>query len=98
MSNRAHSGRCFRSNRKTKLRKGAAYAAHPTRWRVPLALRPFLTGNANQTRARFDVFALAVSRYAEHQRLTGKGAPIRAAGDLMPGYVRPAAGDLLPGR
>lgn len=85
MSNKAHTGRCFRATRRTKLRKlrqGADFNAHPIRYKVPLALRPFLTatpGSKNQVRAQFDAMALAIVRYNEHRDLTGKGAAIRAA-------------------
>lgn len=82
MSNRAHSGRCFRSYRRTKARKaeqGKVYE-YPIRWKVPQAIKAFLTGDARQVRARHDQMGLAISRYAQHQALTGKGPPIRAAG------------------
>lgn len=82
MSNRAGSGRCFRSNRTTarrKLRQGKSYDAHPVRWKVPLALRSFLFGASNQLRARYDDFAKAIMNYTKHQQLTGKGTPVRAA-------------------
>lgn len=82
MSNKAHRGRCFRSKRKTiarKLRQGEPYESHPVRWKVPAVIKPFLTGNANQLRARQEQFGLAIARYAQHHALTGKGPAVRAA-------------------
>lgn len=84
MSN--HHGRCCRAFRRTKarkLRQGKTFN-RPIRWKVPQALQPFLSitaGSPNQRMAGFDVFALAVSRYAEHRRKTGEGAPIRSEDD-----------------
>jgi hypothetical protein len=98
MSNRAHAGRCFRAKRETterkrrqearKLRDGVAFVAyepHPIRWKVPLALKPFLTGNANQNRARMEQFGTAIVRYNQFRAMTGKGARIKAApsGDVV---------------
>lgn len=84
MSNRGHSGRCFRSFRRTKARKerqGAEPYEFPIRYKVPLAIRPFLANAAkNQCRAQHEQMGLAIARYAEHQRLTGKGPKVRAAG------------------
>lgn len=84
MSNRAHSGRCFRSNRRTARRKAKQrhaepYVAHPIRWKVPQAIANFLVGNANQLRARFDQMAQAVARYADWQAKTGKGPKVVGA-------------------
>lgn len=82
----AHSGRCFRSNRRTARRKflqGKPYEPCPTRWKVPEAIRGFLTttpGSPNQVRAQYDQMGQAIARYAQHQRATGKGPPVRAAG------------------
>lgn len=83
MSNRAHKGSCFRAKRRTvarKKRQGVAYDPHPIRYKVPLALRPFLSGPMNQMRAQHDQFAVAIGRYEQHRIATGKGAPIRAEG------------------
>lgn len=84
MSNRGHSGRCFRSARKTKARieaKGGSYAICPIRWKVPAAIRPFLANaQRGQTRAQHDQMGLAIQAYAKHRQMTGKGAPVRAAG------------------
>lgn len=83
MSNKAHSGRCFRSKRATiarKKRQGVEYDPHPLRWKVPAALRPFLSGPANQARAQHDQFAIAIGRYNQHREATGKGPAIRAEG------------------
>lgn len=82
MSNRAHSGRCFRSNRRTarrKERQGTEYTAYPRRWKVPFAILPFLTGVRGQVRAGFEQFGNAIAKYTQHQKATGKGAPIRVA-------------------
>lgn len=78
----SHKGRCFRSARATRRRKEARGESYdyPVRWKVPAALRPFLTGNSNQLRARHDIFGAAIAAYAKHQQLTGQGAPIRARG------------------
>lgn len=78
----SHSGRCFRSMRRTKRRKEAQGNDYdyPIRWKVPAVIRSFLEGNRNQIRARHDQMGLAIARYARHQQLTGKGAPVRAAG------------------
>lgn len=86
MSNRAHRGRCFRANRRTARRKAKqvheeAYVAHPIRWKVPEAIGAFLFGAANQVRARFGQMASAIVRYRDWQEKTGKGAPVRAAGE-----------------
>lgn len=83
MSNRAHSGRCFRSKRATvarKARQGVEYDPHPIRWRVPAVLRPFLSGSVSQSRAQHDQYATAIGRYQQHRLATGKGAPVRAEG------------------
>ncbi len=72
----AHSGRCFRQWRRTKQRKirqGKSWV-FPTREKVPMALRPFLVGNANQMRAGADAMRLAVIRYGEHQIAVGRHA------------------------
>ncbi len=78
----SHTGRCFRSMRRTKRRKEAQGGSYdfPIRWKVPAAIRPFLTGNSNQLRARHDQMGQAIAGYARHQQLTGIGAPVRAAG------------------
>ncbi len=80
----SHKGRCFRSYRRTRARKEAQGCeqryVHPIRWKVPQAIAPFLVGIKGQCRATFDQFAQAIARYAKHQALTGKGAPVRAAG------------------
>lgn len=80
----AHTGRCFRSARKTTKRwkkQGKKYEVCPQRWKVPAAIAPFLTaGSKNQVRARFHEMGQAISRYAEHYKLTGRGAPVRAVG------------------
>lgn len=84
MSNRAHSGRCFRAHKRTKarkLRQGKTWD-QPVRWKVPLALRPFLNitpGSPNQRMAGFDLFARTIEAYNKHRDLTGKGAPVVAA-------------------
>lgn len=83
MSNKAHSGRCFRSKRATvarKKRQGVDYDPHPIRWKVPAALRPFLSGPTSQMRAQHDQFAVAIGRYNQHRTATGLGAPVRAEG------------------
>lgn len=91
MSNKAHSGRCFRSKRSTiarKKRQGVEYDPHPIRWKVPLALRPFLSGPISQMRAQHDQFAVAIGRYNQHREATGKGPAIRAEG--QPAATSPA--------
>lgn len=82
MSNRGHSGRCFRSFRRTQRRKESQGERYdfPVRWKVPVAIRPFLRGAKGQRRAQHDQFGLAIAGYAKHQQLTGKGPPVRAAG------------------
>lgn len=91
MSNRAHSGRCFRASRATKarkLRQGKTWE-RPIRWKVPLALRPFLNitpGSPNQRMATFDIFALCIEAHNKHRELTGKGPRIVAdGGDVVAG-------------
>lgn len=76
----SHKGRCFRSMRRTvarKARQGKPYEPHPVRWRVPQAIAAFLTGPAKQLRAGYEQMGLAIARYAQHQQLTGQGAPVR---------------------
>ena len=71
----AHTGRCFRAWRRLKarrVRQGAPPPEFPIRQKVPLALRPFLTGNANQMRATESAMKLALTRYADHQTMVGK--------------------------
>ena len=70
----AHTGRCFRAWRRTKARKQAQGLAwnFPIRQKVPLALRPFLTGEGRQKSASRNAMTLAISRYAEHQTMIGK--------------------------
>lgn len=85
MSNRAHSGRCFRSKRSTAARKesqGKTYVAHPTRWKVPLLIRPFLRQDGGRNalkRTTYDEMGLAIARYTQHRALTGTGPAVRAA-------------------
>lgn len=79
----AHRGRCFRSIRRTVKRKyeqGEEYDPFPMRWKVPAAIAPFLQGVKGQSRARHDQMGEAIARYAQHHKLTGKGAPVRAVG------------------
>ena len=71
----AHTGRCFRAWRRLKarrVRQGAPPPVFPIRQKVPLALRPFLTGDARQMRAGPNAMALAINRYAQHQTMVGK--------------------------
>lgn len=82
MSHRGHKGRCFRQHRRAVERKGDE-AQHPIRWKVPLAIRPFLNGAKNQRRARHDEFGLAIARYVKHQQATGIGPQVRALGDVL---------------
>lgn len=80
---RGHKGRCFRSHRRTierKAEQGERFD-YPIRYKVPQVISFFLSGGQkNQRRAQHDQFGLAIARYAEHQRLTGKGPAVRAAG------------------
>lgn len=77
---RGHKGRCFRSHRRTLARKGSE-ANYPIRYKVPQVISFFLMGaQKNQRRAQQDQFGLAIAKYAEHQRLTGQGPKVRAAG------------------
>ena len=75
----AHTGRCFRAWRQTKGRKARQGKPwdFPIRQRVPLALRPFLTGNVGQRNAGADAMKLAIMRYAQHQTMIGKHAAAR---------------------
>lgn len=69
-----HSGRCFRQLRRTKARyrrRGSEYNPFPIRQKVPLALRPFLTGDVRQKSAVQAAMNLAITRYAEHQAMVG---------------------------
>lgn len=70
----AHTGRCFRAWRRTKARKQAQGIewTFPIRQKVPLALRPFLTGEGRQKSAGTNAMNLAITRYAEHQTMIGK--------------------------
>jgi hypothetical protein len=82
MSNKAHSGPAFRSNRNTAKRKenqGVHYVPHPIRWKVPRAIMPFLTGPSNQKKATQEVMGAAIVRYMKFQEMTGKGPKVRAA-------------------
>lgn len=82
----AHTGRCFRSLRRTverKRKQGVEFVRVETRWRVPLAIRPFLIGNGS--RAQFESMGLAIQRYADFRQKTGQGAPVRAAGSRRGG-------------
>ena len=67
----AHRGRCFRAWRRTKARKQAQGTAwtFPIRQKVPLALRPFLTGPGKKAGA--NAMTLAITRYAQHQAMIG---------------------------
>ncbi len=69
----AHRGRCFRAWRRTKARKQAQGIAwtFPIRQKVPLALRPFLTGDGRQKSAVAGAMTLAITRYAQHQAMIG---------------------------
>jgi hypothetical protein len=70
----AHTGRCFRSWRRTKARKfkqGVPWD-FPIRQGVPLALRPFMTGiDGRQRHAGPQQMALAITRYAQHNAMIG---------------------------
>ena len=70
----AHSGRCFRSWRRTaarKLKQGQPWD-FPVRQKVPLALRPFLTAESGRQRhAGAAAMNLAVARHAQHQAMIG---------------------------
>ena len=71
----AHSGRCFRAWRRTKVRKARQGLPwdYPIRQKVPQALRAFLaTGDARQQRVGAQGMANAIARYAQHQTLIGK--------------------------
>jgi hypothetical protein len=71
----AHTGRCFRAWRRLKARRerqGAPPPVFPIRQKVPLALRPFLTGDGRQTRVDAQGMANAIARYAQHQTAVGK--------------------------
>lgn len=79
----SHTGRCFRSARRTRVRKEAQGKTYdfPIRYKVPVALRPFLANAAKgQHRAQFDQMATAIVGYNKHRALTGQGAAIRAEG------------------
>jgi hypothetical protein len=79
----AHTGRCFRSWRRTKTRKARQGLPwdFPIRQGVPLALRAFLTGSANQKSAGAGAMKLAIARYAQHQIMVGNvGRPGAARG------------------
>lgn len=68
-----HTGRCFRAWRRTKARKarqGESWT-FPIRRKVPLALRPFLTGDGRQKSAGTNAMTLAITRYAQHQAMVG---------------------------
>lgn len=79
----AHTGRCFRATRRTKLRKakkGELYPAVPIRYKVPTAIRAFLAQvTGGQRRAVFSRMADAILRYNDHQIKVG-GALARAEG------------------
>lgn len=73
----AHSGRCFRAWRRTKVRKARQGLPwdYPIRQKVPQAprARAFLaTGEARQQRVGAQGMANAIARYAQHQTLIGK--------------------------
>lgn len=88
MSNRAHTGRCSRAWRKTKarkLRQGVEWQ-RPIRWKVPEALRAFLSvtpGSPNQRMAGFDVFARAMVAYNKHRVLAGTPPLVVNGGDVI---------------
>lgn len=68
----AHRGRCFRAWRRLKarrLRQGAPPPVFPIRQKVPLSLRPFLTGPGKKAGA--NAMTLAITRYAQHQAMIG---------------------------
>ena len=59
----AHRGRCFRAWRRLKarrLRQGAPPPVFPIRQKVPLSLRPFLTGPGKKAGA--NAMTLAITR------------------------------------
>lgn len=80
---RGHKGRCFRQHRRAVERhaeRGETYG-YPIRYKVPQIISFFLSqGQKGQKRAQEQQMGLAIARYAEHQRLTGKGPMVRAAG------------------
>lgn len=66
---RGHKGSCFRQRRRTKVRKESQGKRfdYAIRYKLPLALMPFLFGAfANQRRAQVDQMGLAIQRYNEH--------------------------------
>ena len=71
----AHTGRCFRAWRRTKARKARQGQPwdRPIRQKVPLALRPFLTGAVGsiQKHAGMEAMGHAIARYVEHQKMVG---------------------------
>lgn len=79
---RGHKGSCFRQRRRTKVRKEAQGKRfdYPIRYKLPLALMPFLfQGRDGQRRAQFDQMGSAIQRYNEHAAKVGLPA-VRAEG------------------
>jgi len=61
----------MRGTKARKAKQGKTWETCPLRQKVPLALRAFLTGNANQKSAGAAAMKLAISRYAQHQIMVG---------------------------
>lgn len=68
----AHTGRCSRSWRRTKIRKAKVGIrwVQPIRQKVPLVLQPFM--NSNGRRAVASEMKIGFMRYIEHNSMIGR--------------------------